>query len=331
MATSNDTPPHDPLFAALRIIAALSVAMSFGLGIYALLESARPAAGLIGFSFLLVLPAAISAFVAYIADPSGDRRLGTYLLVPLWLILAVIVLSATVLREGVICILILSPLWLLSGLAGAGATYLIRKRLRRGRTYCTVLLLIPLAAIQFEPLLPLPSTIETVTRTIVVEAPPERIWPLLRGIPDVRPGEGSWNISQDLIGVPRPIGARLIGDGEGAERIATWGHNISFRERITDWQEGSRLAWRFIFDDIDGWGFTDRHLMPDSPYFRVTSGGYRMMPLGPNRTRVVLDTDYWIRTPVNAYSALWGELFLGDLENNLLALIKRRAERPVVP
>jgi hypothetical protein len=29
--------------------------------------------------------------------------------------------------------------------------------------------------------------------------------------------------------------------------------------------------------------------------------------------------------PVNGYSALWGKLFLGDVENSLLALIKQRA------
>jgi hypothetical protein len=41
----------------------------------------------------------------------------------------------------------------------------------------------------------------------------------------------------------------------------------------------------------------------------------------------VLDTGYRMRTPVNGYAALWGELFLGDLEGNLLALVKQRAER----
>ncbi len=67
--------------------------------------------------------------------------------------------------------------------------------------------------------------------------------------------------------------------------------------------------------------------MPDSPYFRVTDGGYRMTPLGDDRTQLSLDTRYWMRTPVNSYAALWGELFLGDMENNLLAMIKQRAER----
>jgi len=311
---------------ALRLFGALSVAAALGLGAYVLLEATRPRNGLVSFSFLLILPAAISAFVAYVADPWRERSLRKYLEVPFWLGLVVVVLSVAVLHEGVICVLILSPLWLVSGMAGAAITYRIRQAVHRGRAYCAALLVLPLAAMQIEPFIPLPDATLTVTRSIVVAAEPSRIWPLLRGIPDVHPGEGRWNISQNVIGVPRPIGARLVGEGIGAERLAVWDHNISFKERITAWQPGSRLGWRFIFDNLESWGYTDRHLMPNSAYFRVTEGGYRLVSLGPAQTRIILATTYWIRTPVNTYSALWGELFLGDLENNLLALVKQRAE-----
>lgn len=105
---------------------------------------------------------------------------------------------------------------------------------------------------------------------------------------------------------------------------------VAFRERIVEWRPGERIDWRFIFARIDGWRFTDRHLIPDSAYFRVATGGYSLEPLGPGRTRLVIETRYWLRTPVNGYSALWGEIFLGDLENNLLALVKARAERAAV-
>lgn len=319
-------PRRDMRTAAFRMMGALAVAAAFGLGAYVLLEATRPRNGLVSFSFLLILPAAISAFVAYVADPWSERRLRRYLQVPFWLGLGVIVLSVAVLHEGVICVLILSPLWLASGMAGAAITYRIRRALHNGKTYCTALLALPLAAMQIEPFVPIPEKNVTVTRSIVIAAAPSQIWSLLRGIPDVHPGEGRWNMSQDLIGVPRPLGARLVGVGVGAERLAVWEHNISFKERITAWEPDARIGWRFIFDNMDAWGYTDRHLLPDSAYFRVTEGGYRIVPLGSNRTRVVLETSYWIRTPVNAYSALWGELFLGDLENNLLALVKQRAD-----
>ncbi len=314
--------------ALVRIVAAIAVALAFALGVYLLLEAVRPELGLISFSFLLILPAAISAFVCYVADPWKERSHRDYLLIPFYILLIVIVTSLVFLREGVICVLILSPLWAGSGAAGATIAYRLRRRQRTGNdpTYCTALLILPLLAMQIEPMIPLPIDTHSVTRSIVINASPDAIWPLLKGIPDVHPGEGQWNLSQDVIGIPRPIGARLVGDGIGAARLANWGQHIDFRERIIEWQPARRIGWRFIFDDIAGWGYTDRHLMPDSPYFRITTGGYTMEPMGPRQTRLTLDTRYRVRTPVNAYSALWGELLLGDIENNLLALMKQRAE-----
>jgi len=309
-----------------RIAGAGAVALVLGLGVYALLEAVRPDGGLISFSFLLVLPAAICAFIAYVADPWAQQPLRAYLLVPVWVLFAVFVVSGAVLREGVICIVMLTPLWLVSGIVGAALAYKARRRSADSRTFCAGMLAAPLAAMLLEPLFPLPQATATVTRSVVIAASPATIWPLLRGIPDVQPGEGAWNLSQDVIGIPRPLGARLVGNGIGADRFADWGRHIRFRERVTEWQAGRRIGWRFLFDDVAGWQFTDRHLMPDSRYFTVTTGGYTLHPLDAGHTRVTIDTTYRMQTPLNGYAALWGELFLGDLETNLLALVRGRAE-----
>lgn len=323
-------PPRDVRGAVIRTTAATAFALAFSLGVYLLLQATRPDTGVISFSFLLVLPAAVSAFVAYVADPWKERSRRAYMMVPVWLMLAVILASFVILREGVICVVILSPLWLISGLVGSMITYRLRRRVTpdHGETfYCAIWLAAPLVVMQAEPYVAVPVDNASVTRSIIVDAPPAKIWPLLRGIPDVQRGEGQWNVTQDLLGVPRPLGARLVGEGIGAERLANWGQNIKFRERITDWQPGQQIGWRFIFDDIEGWKFTDRHLMPDSKYFRITTGGYTMERLSDGRTRVILTTRYHIQTPVNLYSEAWGQLFLGDVENNLLALVKGRAEQ----
>lgn len=320
-------PPLQPVL--MRIAAATAFALAFAWSVYALLTATRPN-GAISFAFLLVLPAAVCGFVAYVADPWKTRSHTAYLLVPLWILGAVIVLSLLILREGTICVVLLAPLWLMSGMAGTAITYRLRRRVGDGRTFCVALFALPLVAIQVEPYVPLPVATATVSRSVVVRATPAQLWPLMRGVPDVRPGEGGWNLTQDVLGVPRPLGARLAGAGVGADRYAVWQHGIRFRERITDWRPGRALAWRFIFDDIAGWGYTDRHLMPDSDYFTITRGGYEATPLAPGLTRLTLHTEYRLRTPVNAYAVLWGQLFLGDLENNLLALLKHRAETAAV-
>ena len=65
--------PEERRYPWRRLWAAIAFSAAFALAIYVLLQAARPNAGVISFSFLIVLPAAICAFLAYIADPWGTR------------------------------------------------------------------------------------------------------------------------------------------------------------------------------------------------------------------------------------------------------------------
>lgn len=131
-----------------RILGAFGVALAFALAVYLLLESMR-FNGTISFTFLLLLPACLSAFVCYVSDPWAKRSLGQYMAVPFWLLLVVIVCSIFILREGTICVVLLSPLWLISGVIGAGITHKARRRTdenRGGRVQASAILVLPLIA-----------------------------------------------------------------------------------------------------------------------------------------------------------------------------------------
>ncbi|GAA4014831.1 hypothetical protein GCM10022280_11730 [Sphingomonas swuensis] len=307
------------------LLSALLIVGGFALGIYYLIDSTT-SGGLISFSFLLLLPVALAALICLLADLPGHQPWSYYAKVILLFSALLVGVSVLVLREGVICILMLLPLWMPAMFLGAWIVHRLRRRpVEERKTYCAAFVTLPLAAMLIEPMIPLPIDEAEVSRSAVIAASPEELWPLLEGINRVAPGEGRWNLSQDLIGVPRPLGARLVGQGLGAVRLARWEHGIAFRETITEWRPGRAIGWEFHFDNFRGWDMTDRHLLPDSPHFKVASGGYVLEPLGPRRTRVTLTTRYRMRTPVNAYAEWWGELFLGDLHDNLLALVEQRA------
>ncbi|MHA6719393.1 SRPBCC family protein [Sphingomonas sp. RS6] len=317
--------------AAVRVACALAAGLAFCLAVYLLLTAANPS-GLISFSFLMILPAAVTAFILGIADPFRERSRAFYVQkVPAALLAAVMSTSILFLYEGILCIIMLAPIWF--GLSTLGGYFAWRwfgprdegagQTLRSG-----ALLLLPVLAMQAEPYVPLPVTEAVVRRSIVVAAEPAAIWPLAQGVGTIAPSEGTWNLSQDVIRLPRPVSATLVGTGPGAIRHVRWQQGLSFKEVITDWQPAKRLWWRFRFDkdEMDGWKMQDRHLMPDSAYYRITDGGYTLQPLGDGRTRLMLTTRYRVRTPVNLYARLWGELILGDVSNNVLAVIAQRAE-----
>jgi hypothetical protein len=317
--------------AAIRVACALAAGLAFCLAVYLLLTAANPS-GLISFSFLVILPAAVTAFILGIADPFRERSRAFYTRkVPVALLAAVVSTSVVFLYEGILCIVMLAPIWYgLSTLGGilAWRWFGPREDDAAQMLRSSALLLVPVLAMQAEPYVPLPVANVVVSRSIVVAVDPATIWPLAQGVGTIAPSEGTWNLSQDIIRLPRPVSATLVGTGPGAIRHVRWQQGLSFKEVITDWQPARRLWWRFRFDkdEMDGWKLQDRHLMPDSAYYRITDGGYTLEPLADGRTRLTLITRYRVRTPVNWYARLWGELFLGDVSNNVLAVIARRAE-----
>ncbi|NBN63915.1 SRPBCC family protein [Pannonibacter tanglangensis] len=278
------------------------------------------------YSVLVFVPFVAAVVLCFAFDPSGTASLGKYLLVPIVALTLSMLVAYGFMGEGVVCILMLTPVWLFFALCGAYVTYRLRVKVKEKRTLCASLLILPLMVAAVEEQIPYPNEIKTVTRSAVIHATPEQIWPLLEGIEQVEPHEGAWNLSQDVIGIPRPLGATLVGSGVGATRLARWEDGIHFREIITEWEPGKRIGWAFHFDDLSGWAYTDEHLMPTGPYLQILSGGYSLEALPDGSTLLSLDTSYRAMTRVNSYAALWGEFFLGDLHDNLLGLVRQRAE-----
>lgn len=322
---------HTPHSAVIRIALACAVAAIWAIGSYFLVEWARPDGGVVSVSFALIQPVAICAFIACVADPFARRPFRFYVLVPFISAFGMIVIAAAVLQEGAICIAMLTPIWLISGLGGTLLAYKLRRRGDAepdiGETFnAHALLALPLVIMPIEASLPVPQDAYTVTREVVIAAPAQAIWPLMQGMGDIAPGEGRWNISQDLIGLPRPQAAWLEGAGIGAARHGRWEMGVEFSEVVTAWQPHERIGWQFDFTHSKGWDMTDPHLRPDGPHMRITTGQYELVALGSGQYLLRLETDYTAHTHFNGYAALWGELFLGDVQDNILAAIKQRAE-----
>lgn len=324
-------PDHQEGTGGIPVALAIGAAMLIAAGIYYLLDlgpGRTPGSGAMTLTFLLVVPAVLSAFMSFVTDIQGRRGLGHYLLMPFYLFGAALLAGVILFGEGVICILLLMPLWMAGGAAGSGLTYLIRRRLReRGRLFSSALLLIPLLAVQIEAAAPPRVEWYEVRREILIDAPPERVWPLLVAIPAIRSDEGRWNATQDLLGVPRPSEAALVRQDGELVRLARWGDQVRFEERISGVQPGRSLEWQFAFPDASVQEHTDRHISPDGMHLRIATGAYTLAPAPGGQTRLRLETRYAVRTPLNAYAAWWGEHLLGDIQDNVLGIVKDRAER----
>ena len=90
---------------------------------------------------------------------------------------------------------------------------------------------------------------------------------------------------------------------------------------------GRRIAWDFAFPDNSVQLYTDHHISPDGPLLKIAHGGYTLTPLADGRVRVTLSSTYRMRSRLGWYLQLWGEQMLGDVHDNVLAIIRQRAER----
>jgi hypothetical protein len=310
-----------------RIIAGFTLALAMALSAFLVISASSANNVAFGsFWFLAVLPAYLCALICYIGDPGGERPASFYWNVPPAFCLIVILGSILFLHEGVICLVMLSPIWLGFGWLG---TYLLRRRRKRPvdpNMFVSSLIFLPLLSGGIESQVPIPHDTVTLTRDVVIHATPAEIWPYAISNAHIASDEGRWTFTQNILGLPRPRATRLDRPGAGGVRTAYWGETINFDEKITQWQPGQRLGWIFSFTNSSLQDYTDKHISPDGQFLKVDTGDYTLAPLTPETTRLTLRTRYIAKTHVNLYARFWGEILLGDIESNVLAIIRDRAE-----
>lgn len=316
-----------PLRWRTSLIGGITLALVIAFSVYVLINASRAnTAAFASFWFLAVLPAYLCALICYVADPHRVRPRAFYYWVPPVFIAIVIAGSAIFLREGVICLIMLAPIWLAFGWLGVFAL----RRSRFGRAhpgrFHSSLLLLPLVSGGIESQIPITPDPVMLTRSVVIHARPAEIWPYALANAHIGPNEGRWTFTQSVLGLPRPRATVMNGQGIGAVRTACWGETITFDERITQWQPQRKLGWSFAFTNASLQNFTDKHIAPDGQFLKIDSGDYTLTPLSADTTLLTLHTRYVAKTHVNLYAELWGEVLLGDIENNVLAIIRQRAE-----
>lgn len=285
-----------------------------------------------GYAFMFLFPFAIGG----LATGAGLQIYSHYgcILAPVLLFAIIFPLVHYGLAEGLVCILVALPLWLAAGLGGGLATWFIHRRQlimseKSGAPRLKVvgLLALPFALLYAEEASPPEWQTRTVVRSVEIAAGAQEVWPLLVAIPAVAPGEGIATFTHDVAGIPRPSEARLVSREGRLVREGRWGADIRFEERVTALEPGHRIAWDFAFPDDSVQRYTDHHISPDGPLLKIAQGGYTLTPLADGRVRVTLSTTYRMRSRLGWYLELWGEQMLGDVHDNVLAIIRQRAER----
>ncbi len=308
-----------------RLLAALyGVAAGVGIALLVTLFSTLVLASY-GQMLFLVTPVIIGACASAFYNRHADQGAGGSVSVAL---LATVIAGAAILLvaiEGAICLIMAMPIAGSLAVIGALLGRQMAHAARLGQLVALVLLLPLLTA--FEAVLPAPLVEREVATSVIIDAPPQRVWPHVIGFSDI-----DLDAPPDWIytaGVAYPLRARIFGEGVGAVRHCEFTTG-AFVEPITAWEPPVRLAF-----DVESqpppmheWS-PYRHVHPPhlDGYLRSRRGEFRLVDLGDGRTRLEGSTWYTLDLAPAAYWALWSDSLMHGIHTRVLAHVKRLSER----
>lgn len=298
-------------------------------------KSARDVFGVMTVAFLFLVPCALGFLSVYLGESRRPWSWWLKLIFP-WVPALIALAGALALAwEGLICIFLWLPLFMIMSSLGGALAGLARWLLRRrgggvrGAVLAFSLVLPFLVAPVERSLGPPPAERRGVATEIDIAADPATVWRNIERVPAIRPEEQRFRLFH-AIGFPRPIEAELIGEGVGAVRHATFEGGVLFVETITLWEPGRRLAFSIHADpDSIPQRTLDEHVTVGGELFDVLSGEYVIEPLAPGRVRLHLTSTHRLSTRFNFYSGFWTDLILRDVQQSILEILKRRCEAQV--
>src|SRR5262245_5071135 len=228
--------------------------------------------------------------------------------------------------EGFLCILMSLPLTLpfasLGGILGA----LPALRRPRGRLVAAV---VPFALAPLEHGIPVEHRAHRLESEIAIRAPAAAVWQEIVEVPTITEAEQRPALFTRL-GLPRPVSATVDRHGTGGVRRARFERGVLFLETVTHWVPGQRLRFTIAAqtDSIPP-ETLDRHVTIGGPYFDVLVGEYTIESLPGGEVILHLASELRVTTHFNFYARLWVDPIMLSIQENILEVIRERAERRV--
>jgi hypothetical protein len=281
---------------------------------------------IMSFSFLVLVPYGIGYLTIWFQPEKYLASRSYCALLPWVSVFALLTITILFTMEGWICWIMALPIFMFFSTIGG----LIARRHRlkgfKRKTYVFITVLLPLFIAPIEHFVhSIPGTYKANT-SIIIQAPADSIWNNLtrvRYIPDT----ALKSSLTSLMGFPRPIKAELNYEGVGATRAAIFDKGLVFQEKVLEYQPLKKMVFSIHANPYDIPSTTmDEHVVVGGDYFDVLTGTYELEPLGQGRYRLHLYSQFVLKTDFNFYASWWARWIMQDIQNNILHVIRDRAE-----
>jgi hypothetical protein len=262
--------------------------------------------------------------------PPDSPTVGVAIALPWLSVLLCLTAMVAMKLEGLICTIVVLPVFLAMSTIGGLIGRSIRRRQDRKTRGTYALMLLPFLVAPLENQIDANEQLRRVTTSIEIAAPASVVWPNIADVRRIDPTERPWR-SSALIGIPDPVEAILAEKRVGGVRAAHFARGIRFDEIVTDYRPMRSLAFdiRANTNEIPPTTL-DEHVLVGGRYFDVLNGAFELRPAGRNRTLLILRSTHRLSTHFNGYAGLWSDWIMRDVQNTLLQIIKARCEQKTV-
>ncbi|MCF6402561.1 hypothetical protein L3C95_11585 [Chitinophaga filiformis] len=282
---------------------------------------------LMTFAFLFFVPFGLGALAIKLA-PIEKVYSRAYRICMPWLPLSIFFIVTILLKiEGWACWIMIMPLFLVAASIGGliAGHYKIKKH-KNEKMYISLILLLPLFISPIEQrIAKIPGRYKADTY-IDIHANKEQIWNNVTRVREISEAQDKGWFTR-FLGFPRPIKAELNFEGPGAFRKAIFDKGLIFDETVTDYLHQQKMSFTIKANPYDIPSTTmDEHIVVGGDYFDVLNGTYELEALNDHTYRLHLYSHFKLTTSFNFYASWWAGWIMEDIQNNILQIVKQRAE-----
>jgi hypothetical protein len=242
-----------------------------------------------------------------------NRSIAISFLDALWTLLVSLAAAAIILREGVVCLVIVSPLvyvLLFTGIL-VGRVWFRPNYSNLRLTIFPLLVLATLGESLYHS-----DQQAIVTDSILIHAPPAKIWPHVLAFPEIPDAPGYWIFR---LGLPYPTQTTNGGNFVGADRQCVFSNGIVIKEHVAEFVPNEKLAFDVAEQPTD----------PEA-YGHITlhRGQFVLRDNHDGTTTLIGSSWYTLHVRPRWYFDLWTRDMTRAVHLRVMNHIKRLAEHP---
>jgi hypothetical protein len=313
-----------------KTVIAISVPIIYALLLTAIfgLRSWTGILSVMSISFLFCLPAAVGAITIFLSNEINASNLAYRLFIPWIPLFAFVAITLLFQIEGWACWAMILPFFMASAsVGGIVGGYIKSRRKNRSDVNVYLIALLPFLITPIENWIDsIPGTYKAYTK-IDIAAPDSVIWNNVTRVSEIPEKQDKGWLTRSL-GFPRPVKAELNFEGKGAYREAIFTNGLVFHETVLKYTHQKKMVFSIeAFPHEIPSTTMDKHIVIGGDYFDVLTGTYELEKLANNSYRLHLYSYFKLDTTFNFYASWWAKWIMQDIQNNILQIVKHRAEQ----